>query len=111
MGTTVVPTILLPDTDDVLRVCWIDGNPGLDLGVNVIGTRLTSVRTTGVGVCAGDRCECERASICQRSTDRGHNSHDNQQYRGQCHHSDRLQMTHRNPPDVKIANSSLKDKK
>src|SRR5260370_32345576 len=57
MRTTVRPTVLLPDTDDVLRVGRIGGNPGLDFSVEVIGTRLASVRTTSLGTWGRDTDE------------------------------------------------------
>src|SRR5712692_5531682 len=87
MRTTVRPTVLLPDTDDVLRVGRIDGNRGLDFSVEVIGTRLASVRTTGVGTWAGDECE-RGTSVCKGTTESGHDGQDNQQ----CHPGDKYKL-------------------
>src|SRR2546421_10322558 len=88
----------------------VDGDVRLNLSIHIFGAgdRLASVRTTGVGAWAGDKDK--RSGVGHGSTDRGHNSQDNQQYSRECYHSDRLQKTHRNPPDVKITNSSLKEK-
>src|SRR6266516_2879653 len=58
MRTAVIPAVLLPDTDDI-NTCGpngsrVDGDVGLFLSIHVVGARLASVQTTGVGTCAGD---------------------------------------------------------
>jgi len=36
MGAAVRPAVLLPGTDQVARVVWVDGDPRFHLGVEIV---------------------------------------------------------------------------
>ncbi len=80
LSPAVRPAVLLPHANNVFRIGRIDGNPGFNLSIEVIGTWLASDRTASIGAWAGDSDQVDRAS-CKGTTGSGHDGQDNQQYR------------------------------